>query len=80
MATLSLVHIRLSHSTRSDIDRKLYQGVTVERILDDVRNCVISQRNCSHLQLTKKDIYIYLILKDLQYNRKKLLCIQLELS
>ena len=53
--TLSLGHVRLSCSTRLDIARKLSQGVTVERILDDVRNSVISRFNRSHL-LTKKDI------------------------
>ena len=53
--TPSLGHLRLSKSQRSEIAKKLSEGVTVDRILDDVRDNISSNFNRSHL-LTRKDI------------------------
>ena len=53
--TPSLGHLRLSKSQRSEIARKLSEGVTIERVLDDVRDTISSDLNRLHL-LTRKDI------------------------
>ena len=54
--TPSLGHLRLSKSQRSEIARKLSKGVTIERVLDDVRDTISSDLNRLHL-LTRKDIF-----------------------
>ena len=53
--TPSLGHLRLSKSQRREIARKLSEGVTIERVLDDVRDAISSDLNRLHL-LTRNDI------------------------
>jgi hypothetical protein len=52
---INLGHLRLSLSTRKEIASKLLQGVTADRIIDDIRSSVQSQFYRVHM-LDKKDI------------------------
>lgn len=54
--TLSLGHLRLSKEVRSEIAMKLSKGVTIERILDDVRDNVSADFKRLHI-LTRRDIH-----------------------
>ena len=51
----SLGHLRLQHSDRLEIAGKLFQGITFERILDDIRDRVDQSIHRIH-HTTRKDI------------------------
>lgn len=53
--TIKLAHLRIPDKTRMDIAAKLQQGVSMERILDDIRDTVTNQVNREHL-IKKKDL------------------------
>ena len=54
--TLSIGHLRLSNVIRKEIAKKLSEGVTIDRILDDVRDSVSTDFKRSHI-LTRRDIH-----------------------
>lgn len=52
---MDLAHLKLSQDERVAIGQKLAQGITAERILDDIRNSLSDSLERHHL-VTKKDI------------------------
>ena len=60
---IQLAHLRIPTKTRLDIAARLKQGVTMQRILDDIRDNCSGSINRDHL-ITKKDIHNV----KLQYN------------
>ena len=54
--TLSLGHLRLLNVIRKEIATKLSEGVTIDRLLDDVHDNVSTDFKRSHV-LTKRDIH-----------------------
>ena len=53
--SISLGHSRIPSDTRMKIASKLHQGVSIERILDDIRDNIDDSISCEHL-VTRQDI------------------------
>ena len=53
---VSLGHVRMPHDTRMKIAAQLQQGVTMERIMDNIRQNIVGGINREHL-VTKQDIH-----------------------
>ena len=53
--SISLGHLRIPDDTRMKIASKLYQGVLIERILDDIRDSVDAGISREHL-VTRQDV------------------------
>ena len=53
---IKLAHIRIPQQTRKEIAGKLQKGVSMERILDDIRDSVINQPGRKHL-VTRQDLH-----------------------
>ncbi len=51
-----LAHLRLSTQKRIQIANKLHQGITMERILDDIRDTVSGRMNREHLTI-RQDLH-----------------------
>ena len=54
--SIQLAHLRMSEETRNRIALKLQQGITVERILDDIRNSLSSEGIKREHMVTRVDV------------------------
>jgi len=53
---VSLAHVRLPHDTHMQIAAQLQQGITMERIMDNIRDNTVGGVTREHL-VTKQDIH-----------------------